>query len=46
MNKRKDIRNREIFLTDVSDGMLEDAKQNLNDNFSFFVVNCEYCGRC
>lgn len=41
MNKRKDIRNREIFLTDVSDGMLEDAKQNLNDNFSFFVVNCE-----
>ena len=32
MNKRKDIRNREIFLTDVSDGMLEDAKQNLNDN--------------
>uniref|UniRef100_UPI003AB19B98 MerR family transcriptional regulator n=1 Tax=Holdemanella biformis TaxID=1735 RepID=UPI003AB19B98 len=39
MNKRKDIRNREIFLTDVSDGMLEDAKQNLNDNFSFFVVN-------
>lgn len=41
MNKRKDIRNREIFLTDISDGMLEDAKQNLNDNFSFFVVNCE-----
>ena len=41
MNKRKDIRNREIFLTDVSDGMLEYAKQNLNDNFSFFVVNCE-----
>ena len=41
MKKRKDIRNREIFLTDVSDGMLEDAKQNLNDNFSFFVVNCE-----
>lgn len=41
MNKRKDIRNREIFLTDISGGMLEDAKQNLNDNFSFFVVNCE-----
>lgn len=40
-NKRKDIRNREIFLTDISDGMLEDAKQNLNDNFSYFVVNCE-----
>lgn len=40
-NKRKDIRNREIFLTDISDGMLEDAKQNLNDNFSYFVVNSE-----
>ena len=36
-----DLRNREVFLSDASSGMIEDAKKNLNDDFSFMVFDCE-----
>lgn len=36
-----DLRNREIYLTDISKGMVEDTKKNLNNtNFSYLTVDC------
>lgn len=36
-----DLRNREVFLSDISEGMLEEAKRNLTDEYSFMCFNCE-----
>ncbi|WP_290172523.1 class I SAM-dependent methyltransferase, partial [uncultured Dubosiella sp.] len=33
-----DLRNREIFLSDLSEGMLEDAKSRLSDEYSFMQM--------
>ncbi len=36
-----DLRNRDIYLTDISKGMVEDTKKNLdNSNFSYLTVDC------
>lgn len=39
--KKLNLRNREIFLSDASKGMIEDAKSRLSDDFSFMVFECE-----
>ncbi|WP_304585145.1 MerR family transcriptional regulator [Dubosiella newyorkensis] len=36
-----DLRNREIFLSDISEGMLEDAKKRLSDDFSFMQIDAQ-----
>lgn len=36
-----DLRNREFFLSDLSEGMLEDAKRRLNDDFSFMQIDAQ-----
>lgn len=36
-----DLRNREFFLSDLSEGMLEDAKLRLNDDFSFMQIDAQ-----
>lgn len=41
INNKINLRNREIFLSDASSGMIEDCKKRLNDDFSFMVFNCE-----
>ncbi len=35
------LRNREFFLSDISEGMLEDAKLRLNDDFSFMQIDAQ-----
>lgn len=40
-NNTIDLRNREIFLSDASSGMIEDCKKRLGDAYSFMVFNCE-----
>lgn len=34
------MRNREIFLSDISDGMLNAARKNLGDDFSYMMIDC------
>ena len=36
-----DLRNREIFLSDLSEGMLEDAKSRLSDEYSFMQMDAQ-----
>lgn len=36
-----DVRNREVFLSDISQGMLENAKSSLGDKFSYMVIDCQ-----
>ena len=40
-NKTLDLRNREVFLSDASYGMIEEVKKKLGDYFSFMVFDCE-----
>lgn len=35
------LRNREIFLSDISQGMIEDAKKRLSQDYSFMIFDCE-----
>lgn len=35
------LRNREIFLSDLSEGMLNDAKKRLGDDFSYLQIDAE-----
>lgn len=41
MNQNLNLRNREVFLSDSSKGMLEEAKHKLGDDFSFMCFECE-----
>lgn len=34
-----DVQNREIFLSDISDGMIENARSNLGEKFSYMVFD-------
>lgn len=34
------MRNREIFLSDISDGMINAARKNLGDDFSYMMIDC------
>ena len=36
-----DLRNREIFLSDISDGMVDEVRNKLGSNFNCIVVNAE-----
>lgn len=36
------IRNREIFLSDISDGMLGSARKKLGEEFSYMVIDCHH----
>ncbi|MGM9948156.1 MerR family transcriptional regulator [Floccifex sp.] len=40
-NNNIELRNRQIFLSDSSYGMIEDIKKQLSDDFSFMVFPCE-----
>lgn len=40
-NNNIQLRNRQIFLSDSSYGMIEDIKKQLSDDFSFMVFPCE-----
>ena len=40
-NNSLNLRNREIFLSDASSGMIEDCKKRLSDDYSFMVFSCE-----
>ena len=35
------IRNREIYLSDISEGMIDDARKALGDEYSYFTFRCE-----
>ncbi|WP_289420626.1 MerR family transcriptional regulator, partial [Thomasclavelia cocleata] len=35
------LRNREIFLSDISNGMLEKAKQNLGNDYNYLNIDCQ-----
>ncbi len=41
--KNIDLRNRDIYLSDISKGMIESAKSHLNNSkdFSYLVIDCE-----
>lgn len=41
LNNHIELRNRQIFLSDSSYGMIEDIKKHLSDDFSFMVFDCE-----
>lgn len=36
-----DLRNREVFLSDSSSGMIHDVRKSLGDDFSYMVFECE-----
>lgn len=36
-----DLRNREVFLSDSSSGMIYDVRKSLGDDFSYMVFDCE-----
>ncbi len=35
-----DLRNREVFLSDISSGMVESVRKKFGDLFSYFVIDC------
>lgn len=39
--QKTNARNREIYLSDISEGMMDEVKNLLGDDFSYFVINCE-----
>ncbi len=41
VNNTINLRNREIFLSDASQGMVEDCKKRLSDDFSYMTFSCE-----
>ncbi len=41
INKNINLRNREIYLSDKSEGMLKDAKKRLGNDYSYFVIDAE-----
>lgn len=40
-NNRANLRNREIFLSDISEGMIRDVRNKLGKDFNCIVVDCE-----
>lgn len=40
-NCRIDMRNREIFLSDISEGMLESARKSLGEDYSYMMIDCQ-----
>lgn len=36
-----DLRNREVFLSDVSQGMIDSARQLLKEDFSYMIIDCQ-----
>lgn len=40
-NSPLNIRNREVFLSDISEGMVDTARKNVKDDFSFMVFDCQ-----
>lgn len=40
-NQRRDLRNREIFLSDISLGMVEEVRKKLGSDFNCIQVDCE-----
>lgn len=40
-NNKIDLRNREIFLSDSSQGMIEDVRKTLGNDFNCMVFDCE-----
>ena len=41
LNQSLNLRNREVFLSDSSKGMIDEAKQKLGDDFSYMCFECE-----
>ncbi len=42
-NRCVDVRNREIYLSDISQGMINEVKRNLHsDDYYYLVVDCEH----
>lgn len=41
-NNELDMRNREIFLSDLSEGMLNAARKKLGEEFSYMVIDCQH----
>lgn len=39
-NNHYNLRNREIFLSDCSHGMVEDAKKLLGNDYNYLVLDC------
>lgn len=40
MNNNHDLRNREVFLSDISEGMLNAAKKRLGEDFNYMIIDC------
>ncbi len=40
-NCQIDMRNREIFLSDISEGMLESARKALGEEYSYMLIDCQ-----
>lgn len=41
-NNELDMRNREIFLSDISEGMLDAARKKLGEEYSYMVIDCQH----
>lgn len=41
-NNELNMRNREIFLSDISEGMLNAARKKLGEEFSYMVIDCQH----
>lgn len=41
-NNEFNMRNREIFLSDISEGMLNAARKKLGEEFSYMVIDCQH----
>lgn len=41
-NCNLNLRNREIFLSDISEGMVDEVKNKLGDDFNYMVIDCEH----
>ena len=39
-NNHYNLRNREIFLSDNSAGMVEETKQRLGDDYNYLIIDC------
>ncbi len=40
-NNHYNLRNREIFLSDASEGMVEEAKSKLGNEYNYLVIDCQ-----
>lgn len=41
LNQKVDLRNREIFLSDISDGMVQEVRKKLGNDFNCIQVDCQ-----